>query len=190
MKRIITAAALMLVACASYAEGDVKFVTGVAAAFSDYKGDSSFPVDDSGLGLQLYGQVRANSWLALEVGYYNSGDFSSDFVNVPGLDDGTYDISLSGFNLSALGYLPVFQNSESGLQLYGKLGLYDYDINLTVPAGNSQLPGSLGHESGIFGGAGIIMNVSENIGIRTEVVYYDISNADLWSLNMGVEIEF
>ena len=190
MKRIIMAAALMLVTCASYAEGETKFVAGVAAAFSDYKGDPSFPVNDSGLGLQLYGQVRPNSWFGLEVGYYNSGDFSSDFVNVPGFDDGGYDMSLSGFNISALGYLPIFGDSESGLELYGKLGLYDYDINLTVPVGNSQLPGSLGHETSFYGGAGIIMNVSENMGIRTEAVYYDIDNADLWSLNMGIEIEF
>ena len=99
-------------------------------------------------------------------------------------------MSLRGFNASALGYLPFFQNADSGLQLYGKLGLFDYDIDLTVPVGNTQLPGSLGHETGLFGGVGIIMNVSENIGIRTEVVYYDIDDVDLWSLNLGVEIEF
>jgi len=190
MKRIITAAALMLITCTTYAEGETKFVAGVAAAFSDYKGDSSFPVNDSGLGLNIYAQVRANSWFGLEVGYYNSGEFSSDFVSVPGFEDGSYDMSLRGFNASAIGYLPFFQNSESGLELYGKLGLFDYDIDLTIPVGNSQLPGSLGHETGIYGGAGFIMNVSENIGIRTEAVYYNIDNADLWSLNLGVEIGF
>ncbi len=187
MKRIIMAAALMLVTCATYAEGETKFAVGIAAAFSDYEGDSSFPVNDSGLGLQLFAQVRANPWFAIEGGYYNSGDFSSEFVNVPALDDGKYEMSLSGFNVSALGIFPL---SDGGLELYGKLGLYDYDINLTVPQGNSQRPDSLGHESGVFGGAGVVLNIGDNIGIRTEVIYYDISNADLWSLNMGVQIGF
>lgn len=190
MKRIITAAVLMLVTCAAYAEGETKFAVGIAAAFSDYKGDSSFPVDDSGLGMQLYGQVRPNSWLGVEVGYYNSGDFDSDFVGVPGFDDGSYTMSLRGFNFSALGYLPIFNNSDSGLELYIKAGLYDYDIDLVAPVGNSSRPSSLGHETGIYGGAGIIMNVSENIGVRTEGIWYDIDNADLWSLNLGIEIGF
>lgn len=180
----------MLITCTTYAEGETKFAAGIAAAFSDYEGDETFPVDDSGLGMNIYGQVRANSWFAIEGGYYNSGDFSSDFVGVPNFDDGKYQMSLRGFNASVLGFLPFFQNSESGLEIYGRLGLFDYDIDLTIPVGNSQQPGSLGHETGIFGGAGFILNVADNIGIRTEAVYYDIDDADLWSLNMGVEIGF
>ncbi len=187
MKRLILAAALTLVTCASYAEDEPRFIAGAGATFSDYQGDPSFPVDDTGLGMQFYAQARANSWLAIEAGYYNSGDFSRDID--PG-NDGLVNISLSGFNIAAVGFIPVFPNSENEFDLYGKLGLYDFDIDITRQVGNSRVPGSLGHSTGLLAGAGVVLNISSNIGIRTEFIYYDINNADLWSLNMGVQIGF
>lgn len=187
MKRMIMAAALMLFACTAYADGESKFVAGVAAAFSDYKGDASFPVDDSGTGLQVFAQVRANSWFALEGGYYNSGKFSRD---IDPNNNAVVDISLSGFNAAAVGFIPIFPNAENEIQLYGKLGLFDYDIDITEQVGNSREPGSLGHETGLFAGAGIVLLVTDNIGIRTDFNWYDIDNADLWALNLGVQVGF
>ncbi len=187
MKRIILAAALMLFACAAYAEDEPKFVAGIAAAFSDYNGDASYPVSDSGLGMHFYAQARANSWFALEGGYFSSGDFSTDID--PG-NNGTVDISLSGFNVAAVGFIPIFPNAENDMDFYGKLGLYDFDVDRTVQDGNSQVPGSLGHSTGLYAGAGIVLNIGSNIGIRTEALYYDVDNADLWTLNMGIQIGF
>lgn len=187
MKRMITAALLMLVATAVYAEGETKFVAGAAAAFTDYSGDASHPVEDSGLGVQLYAQVRVNSWFALEGGYFSSGEFTTDID--PG-NDGLVDISMSGFNASAVGFIPIFEDSETDIDFYGKFGFFDYDINQTVQNGPSRVPGSLGHETGLLVGAGIVLNITDNIGIRTDANYFDISHADMWSLNMGVQIGF
>ncbi|MDP6673782.1 MAG: outer membrane beta-barrel protein [Gammaproteobacteria bacterium] len=187
MKRMIMAAALLLLAGAAMAEGEPKFIVGTAAAFSDFKGDPSYPVDDSGLGIQIYAQARANSWFAIEGGYFSSGEFSQDID--PG-NNGTVDLSMTGFNIAAVGFIPIFPNAENDLDLYGKLGLYDFDIDRTVQEGNSQVPGSLGHSTGLFAGVGIVLNIGSNIGIRTEALYFDIDNADLWTLNMGVQIGF
>lgn len=193
MKRLIMAAGLMLLAGAAYAQDDDSNITrstlnaGVAAVFSDYSGDSSFPVEDSSLGLNFYALARPNSWFGIEAGYYNSGTFSTD-IDPSGV--GPVDISLSGFNVAALAFMPIFPESEYGLEIYVKLGLYDYDIDQTVQDGNSQIQSSLGHTTGAFGGGGVLLYISETIAIRTEATVYDIDNADLWSLNLGMQIGF
>ena len=190
MKRMIMAAAMMLVACAAYAQDEEfkpTFKVGVGAVFSDYEGDPSFPVSDSSLGMQFYAQARANSWFGIEAGYYNSGTFKQD---IDPNNDGLVELSLSGFNIAAVGFMPIFPEAEYGLELYGKVGLYDYDIDITAQVGNSTVPGSLGHSTGLYGGGGIVLYVTESIGIRTDLNIYDIDNADLWSMNLGIEIGF
>lgn len=183
MKRITMAAALILVTFAASAEDGAQFSVGVAAAFSDYKGDSSFPVNDSGVGLQLYGGVKINKWLGVEGGYYNSGTFDTDLD--PSADDGDVEIAFSGFNLSAVGYVPI-----GDIELFGKVGAYDYDIDLNSLVGSTTINGSLGHATGLALGAGAIVNVSDNIGIRTVFDWWDVDNADLWALSLGVDYRF
>lgn len=189
MKRITMAAALVLMAFAANAqsgaedENGMQFRVGIAAAFSDYDGDSSFPVTDSGVGLQLYADAQLNKWFGVEAGYYNSGGFSSDLD--PSADDGNVELTFSGFNLSAVGFIPIGE-----IDLFGKLGMFDYDISINAQEGSTKIPGSLGHATGLAVGAGAIINVGERIGIRTVFDWYDIDNADLWALSMGVDFRF
>lgn len=199
MKRLSMAAVLFLTALAGQAQDEsadsgAGFRVGAAAAFSDYSGDPSFPIEDSGLGVQIYAQAQLNKWFAAEVGYYNSGGFKSDIVN-PLTRPSTgelepVELRLSGFNISAIGYLPLFQNSETDIDLFLKVGLYDYDIDITQTVSNSNLKTSLGHSTGFLVGGGAVLNVSESIGIRASVDWYDIDNADLWALGLGAEFQF
>ena len=191
MKRMIVVAALMLVASAAYAQEDAEtqssFNVGISGVFSDYSGDSSFPVEDSSLGLAFHAQAKANKWFGAEIGYYNSGTFSS---NIDPNSNRETDITLSGFNISVLGFFPIFQDSEYDFDLFGRVGLYDYDIKLTQQQGSSNVPSSLGQSVGAFLGAGFVMNITENIGFRAELQGYEIDNADLFSLNLGIQIGF
>jgi OOP family OmpA-OmpF porin len=189
MKRITMAAVLLLVALTANAQDeDAKNMRiGVAAAFSDYKGDSSFPVDDSGVGLQLYAQYQLNSWFAVEGGYYNSGDFETDLD--PNGTDGNAQLGFSGFTLSAIGYLPI-GSDDSDIDLYAKLGAFDFDIDLALSENGSKIPGSLGHTTGAVVGAGAIINVSDSLGIRAGFDWFDVNNADLWALSMGIDFRF
>ena len=183
MKRITMAAAMVLVTFAANAEDGAQFMVGAAASFGDYKGDSSFPVDDSGVGLQLYGGAKLMKWFGIEAGYYNSGTFETDLD--PSADDGLTEIAFSGFNLSAVGYVPI-----GDIELFGKVGAYDYDIDLNTLVENTFVNGSLGHATGLALGAGAIVMVSDNIGIRTVFDWYDVDNADLWALSLGVDYRF
>lgn len=195
MKRITLAAALVLVALAAPAQeaqepaaSQTGFRVGAAAAFTDYKGDPSFPIEDSGLGVQFYAQAQLNKWFAVELGYFNSGGFEQDLD--PGESDGPVEIRFGGFNVSALWYLPLFEDSDTDLDLFLKAGAYDLDIDIEVIEGNSKIPGSLGHSTGVLLGAGFVLNVSDNIGIRAAFDWYDVNNADLWALGLGAEYQF
>lgn len=195
MKRITMAAALVLLAFAANAangadDDSMQFRVGIAASFSDYDGDSSFPVSDSGVGLQIYGQAQVNKWFGVEAGYYNSGGFASDLAPTEDVD-GNVELTFSGFNLSAVGIIPIGE-----IDLFGKVGMFDYDIDIenfpdpTSPTTPGKVPGSLGHATGLALGAGAVVNVSERIGIRTVFDWYDIDNADLWALSLGVDLRF
>jgi len=199
MKRLSMAAVLFLTAFAGHAQdesatSDAGFRVGAAAAFSDYSGDPSFPIEDSALGVQIYAQAQLNSWFALEAGYYNSGGFEQSIVN-PLTRPSTgelepVELRFSGFNISAIGYLPFFQGGDTDLDIFGKIGLYDYDIDITQVVSNSNLKTSLGHSTGFLLGGGLVLNVSDNIGIRATIDWYDIDNADLWALGIGAEFQF
>ena len=192
MKRLSMAAALFLIAFAAQAQDETassnRFRVGAAAAFADYQGDPSFPIEDTGLGVEFYAQARLSNSFAAEVGYFNSGGFEQDLD--PGESDGPVEVRLGGFNVSALWYLPLFQESDTDIDLFLRAGLYDYDIDITVVEGNSKIPSSLGHSTGFFGGAGFVLNISENIGIRAVFDWYDIDNADLWAIGLGAEYQF
>ena len=191
MKRLIKVAALMLVAFSTQAqepaaEKDSGFRVGAAAAFTDYQGDPSFPIEDSGLGVDFYAQAQLSKAFAVELGYFNSGGFEQDLE--PGQDGGLVEIRFGGFDIAALWYLPLFEDSE--FDLFLKAGLYDFDIDIETVTGNSKVPGSLGHSTGVLAGAGFVLNISDNIGIRAVFDWYDINNAELWALGLGAEYQF
>jgi opacity protein-like surface antigen len=195
MKRIILAAALILIAFAANAEDHPKFRAGFLANFSDYDGDSTFPVADSALGLQLYAQGQVSTHFAVEVSYFHSGGYETDLSpNTQPADCQVQDfcdteLSLNGFSISAVGYLPI-GGDDNNIDLFGKIGAYDFDIDIYQTVSNSTLAGSLGHSTSFTVGIGAIFNLGENFGVRTGADYYDIENADLWSLTMGLEYHF
>jgi len=203
MKRMMMAAAMLLAVSLASAEDNTdthtRFRVGVAAAFSDYEGDPSLPIDDTALGLQLYAQAQLNSWFGIEGGYFSSGAFETDLAPnsnpvvdcVPSkLQFCNTEVEFKGFSLSAVGYLPI-GGDDSDIDLYGKIGVYNFDVDMTTQNASSVVPSSLGTSSGITAGAGAVINIGNNMGIRTEFDYYDIENTEhLWTLAMGLEYRF
>ncbi|MFW2404920.1 MAG: outer membrane beta-barrel protein [Gammaproteobacteria bacterium] len=192
MKRLTIAAALCLAAFAAQAQdeaaNETRFRVGAAAVFADYKGDPSFPIEDSGLGVDFYAQANLSRSFAVELGYFNSGGFEQDLE--PGSSEGPVEIRFGGFDVAALWYLPLFRDSDTDIDLFLKAGLYDFDIDITVVEGNSKVPGSLGHSTGVLLGGGFVLNVSENVGVRAVFDWYDVDNAELWALGLGLEYQF
>jgi hypothetical protein len=195
MKRIIMAVTLVLIAFAASAEDHPRFRAGVLANFTDYTGDASFPVADTALGLQLYAQGQVSKNFAIELGYFNSGGLDTNLSpNTPPSQCQVQDfcnteLSLNGFSLSAVGYLPI-GGDDSDIDLFAKIGGYDFDVDISQTISGSTVPGSLGHSTGITAGIGAVFTLGKSLGVRAGADYYNISNADLWSLSMGLEYSF
>lgn len=184
MKRIAIAAVLCLATLAASAAEDGQWRVGVAAAFSDFEGDNSFPLDDSTTGVQIFAQIQFNSWLGAEVAYHNIGEFETDLNT-----SGNAEISFTGISFSTLGYIPLPEQASENIDVFAKLGYYDFDVDLTSEL-TDGLKASIGHDTGLVLGLGTSVEISEDFSIRAGFDWYDIDNADLWSVILGLEYRF
>ena len=181
MKRVLTAAVIGLIGTTALAADDkTGWNAGVGAVFGQYKFDSN-QLDDSSLGFKAFGGYRFNKWLGVEGAYYNFGQFSEDLD--PPNPGGDAKADLDGFSGSALVYAPV---GGEDLDIYGKVGYYNFDQQVTV---DNVSAGSNSPE-GLLLGAGARLYVSEQLAVRAEGEWFDINDGDLWSINLGIEYLF
>ena len=188
MRRIAIAAMFCLVAFSAHAEKG-EWRVGAHAAFSDFEGDDTFPVDDSTVGFRLTAQYKIFSWLGVEGAYYNSGDFEEDLD--PGSPEGEVELSFKGFSIGGVGYLPI---PSEDIEVYGKVGFYDFDVDLSGGGAllgvGSDVTVSLGHDDGLTLGAGAAVSIAEDFAIRADFDWFDVENSDMWSVGLGVEYRF
>jgi opacity protein-like surface antigen len=182
MKRTAIAAALSLIACTAFAENDAaEWRVGGSLAFSEFERDDRL-VDDGGQGFKLHAQYRFNSWFGAECAYYVSPDFSDDLTPLVG--GGEVETSYSGATVHAIAYIPM---PGERIDVYGKAGYYSFfDIDLSIDGVNTDT----GSNDGMALGAGASVRATQQIGIRAEFDWYDLSAADLWTLSLGVEYRF
>ncbi len=181
MKRILTAVVLGLAGTSTVmADEYAGWNAGAAASFGEYKFDDDV-LDDSSLGMKLFGGYRLNRWFGLEGAYQNFGDFETDILPVD--PSGNTDVSISGFTGSALFYLPWFGEE---FDIFAKAGYYSFDQDATVDGGLT----SSNSPDGLVAGLGGRFRISEQFGIRYEGEWFDIDDGRLWALNVGFEYLF
>lgn len=183
MKRFLTPFALSLamgLTSTSLMAADEYSVwnAGAAATFADYSFDDN-SVDDSTVGLKLFGGYRINKWFGLEAAYHSFGDFSEAPPSpAPGVD-----VNLDGYSGSVLLYAPF--NSEN-IDVFAKAGYYNFDqeLDLNNVTVDSNSP------DGLLLGAGLIVNISKQFAFRAEGEWFDIDDGELWAINLGAEYRF
>jgi len=189
MKRLAMAAALSMLAFSAHTQESANADNGSTddgqwrfaanAAFSDYDGDTT-GIDDSTVGFKFSAQLQMNKWFGVEAAYLNTSDFSNEQTVVGGPAG---DLSYRGFSFSGVGYLPLLGDD---IDLYGVLGYFDFDTDLS----ESDIVISSGHTDGLTIGAGATLHISDALGIKTEFDWYDVDDADLWSIILGVEYRY
>lgn len=184
MKRTAIAVLLGLASLSVAAKDVPGWSAGVAASFGDFEwtdGDLDL-IKDSTVGVKVFGQYQFNGWLGLEAAYHNTGDFE-ELSKAPEPNDGNLDLRFDGFSLAAVGYVPL--NLED-IRLYGKVGMYDFDSEIS----RNGVVTSNGSESGLMFGAGAVISVGEKFGIRADFDWFDADVGDLWAVNLGLEYYF
>lgn len=181
MKRFLMAAAMSLVAVSAVAaEEQTGWNAGVAALLGDYRFDSG-DVRDSGAGLKLLAGYRFSRWFAVEAAYHNTGDFKEDIT--PAESGGNAELSLDGFSVSGMVFLPV---PVEDVEFFARAGFYNFDQEFAVDDEFDQI----NSPDGLMAGIGARFAISEQFGIRFEADWFDIDDGKLWSINLGGEYLF
>jgi OOP family OmpA-OmpF porin len=181
MNRVLPAALLALAAVPVHAADEsAGWEVGAAGSFATYTWEDD-AVDDSSTGLKLFGGYRFGKWLGAEGAYHNFGDFEADLI--PGSPAGENKVEVDGFSLVGKLYIPVPSDTVT---VFAKAGWYDFDQQRveddTVQDSNSP--------SGLTAGAGVDVDISRSLRFRFEGDWFDVDDADLWSLNLGIAYVF
>ncbi len=182
MKPIVFAATVMaLVAFSAQADDEAaKWRVGGGAAFNDFEDDDSI-IDDNQVGFALFAQYQFNKWIGIEGGYLNTGDLEGRIGT--GVDREKFDLSFRGFNIAGVVYAPLGQED---IDVYAKLGFFDFDVDLSS---NGAIDSS-GHQDGAMAGAGAVVQIADQWGIRAEFDWFDTDNSDFWNAVIGIEYQF
>ena len=120
--------------------------------------------------------------LAQKALFYVSPDFQGD-AN-PAAAGGETETSYQGVTLNAIGYLPL---PVEQIDFFVKAGYFNFfDVNLKVDGVTSDT----GSDDGLMLGGGISVSATDHIGLRVEYDWYDLSGADFYTVDFGVEYRF
>ncbi len=136
-------------------------------------------IDNNSFGFKLHAQYRFNSWLGLEGTFYNSGNFSTD-ASQPGE---SVDILYQGALLQGIVFIPL---PVDKLDLFVKGGYFKFDLSQQIGGQNS----GTGSDNGAVIGTGLSLGITDSFSFRTELDWYDVAQANLWTINLGVEYHF
>ena len=88
---------------------------------------------------------------------------------------------MKGFTANVIGYVPL----SDDLNDFGKAGFYRFDQYLDLDGfGTSR------QADGLTLGAGVRVAVADQASLRLEGEWYDLEDADFWTVNLGVDFYF
>jgi OOP family OmpA-OmpF porin len=154
---------------------------------------TSIDDDDRDIGYKAFGGFKINKNFAVEAGYFNLGKFGFTATTVPA---GTLNGNLkySGFNLDALGILPLFDSFSAfgrvGVQ-YGKARDSFSGTGFVSVTNPDPSKGAANYKAGL----GVQYDFTDTIGLRAEWERYRINDAvgnhgDLDLLSVGLVVMF
>ena len=142
-------------------------------------GQSSLDIDEvsydaSATGYKLIAGWRFIDWLAIEGNYV---DFGSGDDSIAGTK---IETEADGISLSAVGFLPV-----GPVDLFARVGMIDWSADLSSPGIGSESDDG----TDLTYGVGLQFRVW-SLGIRAEYELFDIEDADVDMISLGVTWTF
>lgn len=145
-----------------------KFYGGGALGFGKH-GDTcdqafftSSTCENTGMQWKVYGGIRVNPMLGIEAGYRGMGETSLEGTT-SGNDNVALNKELSGFDISALGYIPI----SPELEVFGKAGLLHWTQDeQEITNGTTKSTNTTGNS--LLLGAGSEYAINPNMKVRAE----------------------
>jgi len=157
------------------ADGDSPWRVGIAGTFTEYSFDDK-SIDDNAVGVRVIAEYRINEYLGLGATFLNTGKVKD---RTPA---GRASITLEGFTAGVLGYVPL---PGDEIELFGKVGYFSLDQDLRV-ADTFQSR----RTNGLTLGAGGRVSMTDRIGVRLELDWFDTKNSDFKLVSVGVDYQF
>jgi len=172
--------ALAFIASNASAQDDTKagWQIGASVVTGLLKRDDDL-IDNNAFGFRIFTQYRFNKWFGIEGSYYNSDDFSKDAIK-PGEP---LDVLYRGPQIEGILYIP---SPMEELDIFVKGGYFDFSVSSTIGGDNS----SSGSDTGAVFGAGVALKITERMSFRTALDWYDVTDAELWTVDLGLEYHF
>ena len=145
---------------------------------------TSGTVDAKDTGYKIFGGYMFNRNFGIEGAYVNLGEvsYSGDFFGSP-VTGGKVEVS--GFNISALGAVPINEQ----FSVFGKIGLLLWDAEASDTTGG--VPFSAKEDgTDISFGIGVNYDFTRNLGVRAEWEVFKTDEADATLLSIGVVWKF
>jgi OOP family OmpA-OmpF porin len=141
--------------------------------------DAGIDFDDSDIGFKVFGGYSFNQNFAIEASYFDLGEASGSFEDIVGTVN--FDVGVSGFNVSAVGVLPL----SDMFSLFGKLGYASYDLDAHASVTGVGSGSDSSSESDMTYGAGASLAFAERFEARLEfeAINVDGGDANLISLS-------
>jgi opacity protein-like surface antigen len=118
--------------------------------------------DDSNGTWKVYGGARVNPMMGIEGGYRSLGETSLDGISTGG-DSVALSKELSGYDVSAVGFLPVSPVLES----FAKAGIFHWEQDqVETTNGQSKVQNRSGNS--LLVGAGAQFSLQQNMKLRAE----------------------
>lgn len=156
-------------------------LSGAVGAQSGYLGLSVGQTDidtsgfDDGRSIAITGGYKFNENFAIEAAFVDLGDSEDN-------EDPVWTIEGDGFNLSAVGIVPVNET----IDIFGKIGVFMWDLSLDE-AGLGEIYSDDGTDLSF--GIGASANLTEQFGVVFEYQRFDI-DGDASNISIGARLNF
>jgi OOP family OmpA-OmpF porin len=139
--------------------------------------EPGFDFDANDTGYKLFASYEFANRLAIEGGYIDFGKPQDQFQGLTG------QIDASGWNLYGVGNLPL----SDGVDLFAKAGIVAWDADSIIDG--VLVDTQDGNDLAL--GFGANWNANEAFGLRAEIDWFDIDEADsVWMASVGFELRF
>ncbi|WP_191600881.1 outer membrane beta-barrel protein [Marinomonas algicola] len=166
-KKLVIASSLIAFATVASADSYLRASIGQ----TDYE---NWGFEDTSYGVTI--ADKYNDYVGVELSYYDLGSLERRVSSTVQ----TFDVE--GFNLAVVGFIPL----NSQLDLFGKLGVFNWDSSLNDGAGSSIRKD--GHD--VSAGIGAVYRVGEYIGLALEYQRFELDSLSADTISLGLNIKF
>jgi OOP family OmpA-OmpF porin len=178
MKQLTVALVGLAIFFTTNVYADEGLALGASVGYVNIQDDQpGFAFDANDTGYKLFASYTASNYLGIEGGYI---DFGSPDDVVGGFSG---EIDASGWNLYGVGNLPL----SDGVDLFAKAGIVAWEADSVI---NGVLVDT-NDGTDLALGLGARWNSNGSFGLRTEIDWFDIDEADsIWMASVGFELRF